>query len=411
LNDSELKYEPSGNLREKKTLSATYTYTYDDLYRLSGVSSADPANDEAFTYDDNDNRSTQTGIAGEWNYSAQNELEDYDNGSISFVHDENGNIVTKSDHGVITNFVYDPANQLVKVERADGSPIAEYGYDPFGRRISKEVAGIKTFFLYSDEGLVAELNSAGVVTRTYGYQPDSTWSADPIYQKEGQEFHWYLNDLLGTPKMMVDEEGVAQWTATHQAFGQATISTASHANNLRFPGQYLDEETGLHYNWHRYYDPMLGRYLTPDPIGLEGGLNLYGYVSNNPVNLTDPEGLLFDHGFPFPTIDPGSEGGGFCGGDKPTPSDCRDAFLSCISGYESPGWSTYTSTLGAIGGYYYSASAVEHAASRLLTYPLRSSIYRSLLGRSTLSNPGVWLAGANIVIYGCFYEEMKCLSQ
>ena len=62
-------------------------------------------------------------------------------------------------------------------------------------------------------------------------------------------------------------------------------------NNLRFPGQYYNAETGLHYNWNRYYDPETGRYLSPDPIGLDGGLNLYAYVENDPVNWSDPEGL------------------------------------------------------------------------------------------------------------------------
>ena len=68
-------------------------------------------------------------------------------------------------------------------------------------------------------------------------------------------------------------------------------SQSTVANNLRFQGQYFDAETGLHYNYHRYYDPRTGRYITPDPIGLAGGINLYAYAGNDPVGGIDPQGL------------------------------------------------------------------------------------------------------------------------
>ena len=79
----------------------------------------------------------------------------------------------------------------------------------------------------------------------------------------------------------------------NSAFGEADIDSASVVkNNLRFAGQHYDAETGWNYNYHRYYDPRTGRYLTPDPIGLAGGINLYAYVQNNPINSIDPYGLL-----------------------------------------------------------------------------------------------------------------------
>jgi len=90
---------------------------------------------------------------------------------------------------------------------------------------------------------------------------------------------------------MTDGSGAVVWAADYLPFGQADVTIGTVENNLRFAGQYFDQETGLHYNYHRYYDPKLGRYLRADPIGLLGGINLYSYVQNNPINLIDPLGL------------------------------------------------------------------------------------------------------------------------
>ena len=114
---------------------------------------------------------------------------------------------------------------------------------------------------------------------------------------EGQttvdRLYFYINDHLGAPRVMTDDAGAVVWRADFKPFGEVVVDPGSiAANNFRFAGQYYDEETGLHYNYHRYYDPKSGRYITPDPIGLSGGINLYAYTANNPINEIDPLGLL-----------------------------------------------------------------------------------------------------------------------
>ncbi|MGD2136899.1 MAG: RHS repeat-associated core domain-containing protein [Gammaproteobacteria bacterium] len=105
------------------------------------------------------------------------------------------------------------------------------------------------------------------------------------------------NDHLGTPQAMSDETGKVTWRANYDPFGAAAVDEdpdgdrISTSLNIRFPGQYYDQETGLHYNYFRYYDPSTGRYINSDPVGLGGGLNTYAYVGNNPLKYLDFYGL------------------------------------------------------------------------------------------------------------------------
>jgi len=110
-------------------------------------------------------------------------------------------------------------------------------------------------------------------------------------EENGQDYY-YHNDHLGTPRKMTDSAGTVVWSADYTAFGEAIVDPNSTiTSNLRFAGQYYDGESGLHYNWHRYYDPQTGRYITTDPIGLLGGINLFVYGNVNPINSTDRLGL------------------------------------------------------------------------------------------------------------------------
>jgi RHS repeat-associated protein len=128
----------------------------------------------------------------------------------------------------------------------------------------------------------------GTTIRRYFYD-----GLTPILMEEGGQTYQFQTDHLATPRQMTDTLGNVVWTARLDAYGKVTTETGTVVNNLRFPGQYHDRETGLYYNLHRYYSPELGRYITSDPIGLQGGLNTYAYVGGDPVNTVDPMGLDF----------------------------------------------------------------------------------------------------------------------
>ena len=290
-------YDKMDNITTKSNEQGAFTYGYDSLYRLNDVKK-DTLPTEAFTYDAVGNRLTSS-TATNWTYNANNELLTTDNAQYEY--DANGNTIKKSEAGSQeTEYIYDVENRLIQVDiklTPNASPFTiHYYYDPFGRRLWKDVSGVKTYFLYADEGLIGEYDSTGTEIKSYGYRPNSTWTTDPLFchsrENGNPEYYFYHNDHLGTPQKMTTASGAIVWSATYTAFGQATMSNELITNNLRFPGQYYDQETGWHYNWFRYYDHTFGRYLTFDPAGIRGGDNHpYLYAKGNPLIGLDPNGL------------------------------------------------------------------------------------------------------------------------
>ena len=171
----------------------------------------------------------------------------------TYTYDANGNMVSD---GTFT-FIYDGLNRMIRVEKQGGT-VATYGYDSSNRRIRKTIGTTTTHYLYDlNSRLIAETLLDGTLLREYIYL-DGEPVALREYQTNPGINYYFINDHLGTPQQLVTATGTVVWQAAYLPFGKAQIQTETVKNNLRFPGQYFDEETGLHYNWNRFYDPETG---------------------------------------------------------------------------------------------------------------------------------------------------------
>ncbi|MCO7227573.1 RHS repeat-associated core domain-containing protein, partial [Pleionea sp. CnH1-48] len=214
-----------------------------------------------------------------YNYGhGDNKLTDFNN--LSFSYDAAGNMRSKG--GWL--FEYNHAGRLASA--MNSNHLITYKYNANGLRTHKTANGVTTRYIYNQEGvLIAEVSEQGDISKEYIYL-----NKRPLAMLEYDDIYYYHNSHIGTPEILTDSQQFVVWQADYDLWGSATILVGDVENNLRFTGQYFDSETSLHYNWNRYYDPMLGRYITSDPIGLAGGINTYLYVSNSPFSLVDPNG-------------------------------------------------------------------------------------------------------------------------
>ncbi|MEO7329300.1 MAG: RHS repeat-associated core domain-containing protein [Minicystis sp.] len=207
-------------------------------------------------------------------------------GGVRYAHDRDGQLVEKVlPDGRSWKYAWDHAGQLEAVTRPDGEQVA-FAYDALGRRVRKTFAGKTTTFVWDGDDLVHEIAEAAEPV-TWVFEP-GTFA--PLAKIEGKERYSIVTDHLGAPEALLDEAGELAWKAQLDVYGAARADVMKTRCPWRWPGQYEDEETGLYYNRFRYYDPEASRYVSQDPIGLKGGLELYGYV-DDPLIWMDPLGL------------------------------------------------------------------------------------------------------------------------
>ena len=219
-----------------------------------------------------------------------------------------GNLIYRQlPNGENQYYQYDLENQLVRAEikkPAGNTEIWTYAYDPFGRRLSKErqdklawtsTDPKRTHFVWDGSRLLQEYTYKGSYTYIYTDQD----SYEPLAQvfdnaKDGKQYIAYFhNDQIGIPREMTDIHGNLLWYDEYTAWGRLKKDERVYQNAhqpFRLQNQYFDEETGLHYNLMRYYEPEAGRFVNQDPIGLLGGDNLYWFAPNANTWI-DPLGL------------------------------------------------------------------------------------------------------------------------
>jgi RHS repeat-associated protein len=335
LLDHRYLWDVQGNLLHTRDKDAASSYAYDARDRLISAATGPIASFARYHYDGNGNRLlAQEGLADQSDIRGNTVKTSYpqqgdrwqtqagDAGLEEALYDVEGR-PERTGH---RSFVWDALGKLSEVR--DGPQVlARFHYNHRGERMEKTAGSAQTYYLYEDRKLVAELDGNGTLRRQYVYlaeQPvavidarismtDSTNGAAPrgftavvanlwrTWFGESETIAYLHSNHLGATEMATDASGKPIWQATYSPFGKlmptvaqrtTTVDAPAFELNLRLPGQYADKETGLYYNDHRYYDPTRGRYLTPDPLGMDGGANSYAYVNNNPLKYIDPQGLI-----------------------------------------------------------------------------------------------------------------------
>jgi len=213
----------------------------------------------------------------------------------SLGYDSNGDMV-RTDiwidrRGTTTYYYdYDLEDRLVRV-RTSSTEITSYAYFSDGSRTRRTASGAATYFLHdfsSLNGILAEYDSGGAMVARYIHGPGID---EPLAVSRGGSWYYYHVDGLGSVTMLTRADKTVANRYVYDDFGGFRSRTEAVTNSYAFTGREYDAAVDLIFYRARYYDPLIGRFLTRDPAGMGNAANLYAYVGNNPVNHVDPSGL------------------------------------------------------------------------------------------------------------------------
>ena len=310
-------YRADGNLTAiDDHLSGTRSFDLDAVGRVTAVHAANWT--ESYAYDEAGNQTRASWPAAHPGQEARGEREYTGTrvtraGNIRYEHDELGRMILRQKSRLSRKpdtwrYEWDGEDRLTAVTTPDGTRW-RYTYDPLGRRTAKLRLGrhgdtvVERVDFTWDGTTLCEESTTSVelpnpVTLTWDHQgprpiaqTERITAADAPQEEIDSRFFAIVTDLVGTPSELVDEHGEIAWRTRNTLWGNTAWAANSTAYTpLRFPGQYYDPETGLHYNYFRHYDPETARYVTPDPLGLSPAPNPLAYVLN-PHIWVDPFGL------------------------------------------------------------------------------------------------------------------------
>ncbi len=244
--------------------------------------------------DSNFNPQTESGTLRSYTLNSLNQIDSYSNGqgpltwNTFLSHDSVGNL---TDDGQARTFEWDAANRLRAIN--SGSLRSEFTYDGLDRRVKivektgSTVTSTKQF-VWVGTRIAQERDASNVITRSYFAEGEERG----IPGARGTKQYYYTRDYLGSIREMTSSTGAVQARYDYDPYGQRTKLSGALDVDFGYTGHYHHAPGGLNLTLYRAYNPALGRWLSRDPIEEDGGINLYGYVENNPINAVDPLGLV-----------------------------------------------------------------------------------------------------------------------